>query len=76
MHMYPCPTKSSESNNRKKVFTWRKYYDEIMTACRGLATVDLSFYLLLLLMYARRHWGILEFTIKLIKRKIFQKNGK
>jgi hypothetical protein len=41
----------------------------------------LSFYLLSLLMYARRHWRVLEFTIKLIKilsvfRKIFRKNGK
>jgi hypothetical protein len=40
-----------------------------------------SFYLLSLLMYARRHWRVLEFTIKLIKilsgfRKIFRKNGK
>jgi hypothetical protein len=40
----------------------------------------LSFYLLSLLMYARRHWRVLEFTIKLIKilsgfRKIFRKNG-
>jgi hypothetical protein len=42
MHMYPCPTKSSESNNRKKVFTSRKYYDEIMTACHGLATLVLN----------------------------------
>jgi hypothetical protein len=38
--MYPCPTVSSESNNKKKVFTSREYcHRGQIVACRGLATV-------------------------------------
>jgi hypothetical protein len=32
--MYPCPTKSSESNDAEKVFTSRKDYDRVPIVAR------------------------------------------